>query len=188
MQTESEPLFHSALAAVRWALSDERVALQQSSLYRSPGSGRGLSGFDGAGQAGIVISAVYRMGSPHADIVMADAASVKLACTCRRDCCSGWRSNQVWLDHVNFVTSWWIETNEPDCKRPRLVMGCVRRFFHENISLEAIGKRNGVSKALAVEANGVIVKPLKPIRDAAWVRLDSGLTSLGLLEDKAKAA
>jgi hypothetical protein len=188
MQTKTEPLFTSAHAAVRWALSDERVALQQSSLYRSPGSGRGLSGFDGAGQAGIIISAVYRMGSPHADLVMADAASVKLPCACRRDCCSGWRSNQVWIDHVNYITAWWIETNEPGCKRPRLVMGCLRRFFGENISMEAIGKRNAVSKALVVEANGLIVKPLKPLRDAAWARLDEGLTALGLLEDKAKAA
>ena len=184
MTQDETPLFFSAESAVRWALSDQRVALQQSSIYRSPGSGRGLAGFDGAAQAGMIMAHVQRLDWPAHPLLVAQATAVRLPCGCRRDCCSGWRSNAVWTEAVSHVAEWWLKTQDPGCRRPRLVIGCLRRFFGEHISLEAIGKRNGVSKAAAVELNGAVVKPLKPIKESAWREIEDKLMSVGIVEDK----
>lgn len=188
MTDENEPLFHSAHAAVRWALSDERVALQQVSTYRGPGSGRSLSGFDGAAQAGIILSHVHRLERPRNLIVSAQEASTKLPCACRRDCCSGWRSNPVWTAAVSGVAEWYVEIHDPHGRHRRIIAACLRRFFGERINLETIGKRSGVSKALACEVNGIVLGHLKPLKESAWEILEEGLASAGLIEAAASRA
>jgi len=190
---ESEPLFHTALSAIRWALSDRNADLTRNSLWRyinsvpEPAS-RGLGGFDGAGQAGIIVSHVMRLGTPKAQIVIAQAAVAKLPCACGRDCCSGQRSNPIWVGSVESVAKWYLTTREPDCKRPRLVVGCLRRFFGEHVGLEVLAKRNGVSRSLVAQQNGEILAPVKSYRDSAWREVEDSLTKAGLVHDAMMSA
>lgn len=182
MHDESEPLFPSAEAALRWALSDERVALQQSGTYRSPGSGRGLSGFDGAGQAGIILSQVRALGSPRSMILTAQVASAKLrAPECRHDGCCGWHSNPVWVAAVRSVADWWLSEHPEERRRERLVIGCLRRFFGEHVSVEAIAKRNGLHRTTVSEFNGALLAPIKPLKEAAWREIEGALMGLRLI-------
>lgn len=189
MQNESEPLFHSARAAVRFALSDERVALQQVSTYRSPGSGRGLSGFDGAGQAGIIMSHVRALGHPLSHILIANEAPPKLPCACRRDCCSGWTTNWRWGEAVEAIAAWWEgEHGGSDFQRHRLLRGCLRRFFHEHIGIDALAKRSGLHRATVSEFNGAVLKPLKPLKEAALREVEERLVEAGIVEDSTESA
>ena len=178
---ESEPLFRTAHDAVRWALSDDRVALQQVSTYRSPGAGRGLSGFDGAAQAGIILSHIRGLRSPLNHLIVAQAASVKLPCTCGRDCCSGWTTNWRWAEAVEAIAVWW-ESDQEESSRPRLLRGCLRRFFGEHVSIDALAKRAGLHRATVSEFNGRVVGPIKPLKESAWRELEERLAALGLID------
>lgn len=178
---ESQPLFRTAHDAVRWALSDDRVALQQVSTYRAPGSGRGLSGFDGAAQAGMILSHIRELRSPLNHLIVAQAASVKLPCTCGRDCCSGWTTNRRWADAVEAVAVWW-ESEHQECSRPRLLRGCLRRFFGENVGMDTLARRAGLHRATVSEFNGHAVGPIKPLKEAAWRELEDRLGAVNLAE------
>lgn len=178
--SHDEPMFRSAREAVRWALSDERAVIDASSLYAGIGKG-GLAGYDAAGQAGIILAYVRRLNAPRSSMVIAQAASPKLPCSCRRNCCSGWRSNRTWAEAVGEVAQWWIQAHDPKCPRPRLVMACLRRHFGERIDLESIRRRNGCGRDVVMTVNGEALKVIKPAKELAWQEIESVLMEVGIV-------
>lgn len=65
--------------------------------------GKGLSGLDGAAQAGIIRHKVSTLGMLHEAILIADIAPRSEPCPCRSACCVGYTSAQEWLDAVNWL-------------------------------------------------------------------------------------
>lgn len=98
-----EPVFRSAHEALTFAF---RFAGQQSpktpmtTLMQAAGggigSGRGLVGLDGAGQAGMVLAALKHLGPEQRFVLIARYGDVRRPCPC----CGQPAADQVWLEAV----------------------------------------------------------------------------------------
>lgn len=65
--------------------------------------GKGLSGLDGAAQAGIIRCKLHTLGPLHEHILIADIAPRSEPCPCRSACCVGYTPTQEWADAVNWL-------------------------------------------------------------------------------------
>lgn len=82
---EVEPLFLSAHEALIFAFNfaDQQYAQSpMARLYRTPGSGRGLVGVDGAGEAGMIMAEVMRLDQLERDALCVRFTRVRGTCHC----------------------------------------------------------------------------------------------------------
>lgn len=82
---EVEPLFLSAHEALIFAFNfaDQQYAQSpMARLYRTPGSGRGLVGVDGAGEAGMIMAEVMRLDPLERDALCVRFTRVRSECHC----------------------------------------------------------------------------------------------------------
>lgn len=82
---EVEPLFLSAHEALIFAFNfaDQQYAQSpMARLYRTPGSGRGLVGVDGAGEAGMIMAEVMRLDQLERDALCVRFTRVRGECHC----------------------------------------------------------------------------------------------------------
>lgn len=106
---DSEPLFSSAEAAMRWAVNFERPPDRppMNRAYQSPKSdgilppSRGLSGENGAIQAGYITAAMKSLGKIPNAILTARVAKKRIECNCRRPCCSRSMQNPTFIAPLN---------------------------------------------------------------------------------------
>lgn len=102
--------------------------------------GRGLSGLDGAGQAGFVLSALASLGEFHESIAQARFLPHSMPCECGSACCTGWRVNQPWRIAIDLITE---RTTNLIPHRPimlRLRHAVVCRHFGEKVNFVDIAK------------------------------------------------
>lgn len=82
---EESPLFMSAHEALIFAFNyaDQQYARSpMAQLYRTPGSGRGLVGVDGAGEAGMIMAEVMRLDQLERDALCVRFTRVRGECHC----------------------------------------------------------------------------------------------------------
>jgi hypothetical protein len=100
-------LFSSAHAAMKFAFNFQGLpslsVMNRMGQEPSGMPGKGLSGLDGAAQAGIVRYKVSTLGMLHEAILIADIAPRSQPCPCRSACCSGQARNQEWSDAINWL-------------------------------------------------------------------------------------
>ena len=106
------------------------------------GSGKGLSGLDGAAQAGMVRAEVQRMGRIGEAILVARHAPQSVPCSCRKACCSSYRPNKEWTDAVAIISDHVRATALAGCTTNALLRRAyVVRYFTpkaQRVALEAI--------------------------------------------------
>lgn len=106
----SEPLFRSAHAALVFALhysmqQYDRPPMNRVAAGPAKGDGKGLSGLDGAGQAGMIRAELARLAPLHQSVLVASIAPQQLPCECGVSCCSGWKVNQEWANAMGELTA-----------------------------------------------------------------------------------
>lgn len=100
----AEAVFTDTDAALRFAL---RFASQQHSSSELAGlrgpsrSGKGLSGMDGAAQAGMVRAELAKLTPTQRALLIGRYALPDVVCTCGRPCCCGHRPNPEWSEAVS---------------------------------------------------------------------------------------
>nr|WP_231748294.1 hypothetical protein [Burkholderia sp. ABCPW 14] len=93
--------FKSAFDAVRFALCYSSQQYGETMLAKrlrgeSIGTGMGLVGLDGAGQAGQIRRHLWELPDLHLSVIVARAAPRDLPCSCGAACCSGRTPNLEW--------------------------------------------------------------------------------------------
>ena len=148
-----EPLFASAYEALAFAFKctggyvDRPLMCRMSdgSIY----SGKGLSGTDGATQAGWIRREVAALGRIAEATLIARIATPRLLCACRRPCCSGRKDNDEWVDAISTLTAHAQSTVMRGCITNRLMCReyVVRYFSRKDhkASLDDISKRHDVA-------------------------------------------
>ncbi|MGO4304209.1 DNA-binding protein [Cupriavidus sp. RAF12] len=106
---ETEILFTSADSALRFAFSYSTQQYSPTPMARAMrggnvGTGKGLVGVDGAGQAGMVRCELKDFSDLHLALLVAQFAPSELPCDCTRACCSGNRPNVEWADAISYLT------------------------------------------------------------------------------------
>ncbi|CAJ0784701.1 hypothetical protein R8510_05291 [Ralstonia chuxiongensis] len=109
-----EPIFNSTEHALRFAFAFSTQQFGRSAMarmYAPPGSGRGLGGLDGAGQAGMIRASVEKLSPAQQRVLVVRFAPADLPCACGHACCSGHAPNREWAaalewlaDHTAILT------------------------------------------------------------------------------------
>ena len=160
----TEPLFKNSYDALVFAFNYSGQQYGKSPMIKITGthmpSGKGLSGVDGAAQAGFIRAEVAAMGRILEAILIARFAPHTVPCSCRQPCCIGEKPNKEWTEAVAVLA---------DHLRDNVLKSCVttwdmrvqyimRQFTKkgDRVSLEEIARRNNVSERTVSTHFGIV--------------------------------
>lgn len=152
VETKAVPLFASAHAALTFALNYSmqqydrplinKVASGALATGATLGGGKGLSGLDGAGQAGMIRAELARLSPIDQAVLVAHAAPAQIPCNCGIACCSGWRVNPEWQDAMSVLTSAAASGALSGCvSNGRLRSALIQRLFGAKVTLTELAER-----------------------------------------------
>lgn len=106
-QLFERPLFDSSRKAVLFAVTREgnpaRPYFSRILDKTIGGAGTGLSGNDGAAQAGVIMSVIRRLGTVSTATLIASCAPASVDCECKRSCCGGKKLFTPWHDAIGVL-------------------------------------------------------------------------------------
>ncbi|MDF3939939.1 hypothetical protein P3W66_07855 [Achromobacter denitrificans] len=161
--SDEEPLFKNLHAALTFALNFrmqqyDRPLMNRVAAGSSNGEGKGLSGVDGAGQAGMIRAELDRLLPLERAVLVAAAAPSQIPCECRVSCCSGWKINPEWQDAMSQLVSAAAAGALSGCvSNGRLRSALIQRHFGADVSLAKLADRYKVSERTA-EAHSAKLK------------------------------
>ena len=185
--TEHDAIFDSTHAAMMFAF---RFSGQQydppamSKMMQGPGtgSGKGLFGMDGTGQAGMIQAEVRELGPIKAAILAARFCLRTEPCDCRRSCCIGYKISKVWAESVSTVTAGALAVPLSGCvNNGRLRQGLVERYFGECRKLKDLADYCNVDSDTAATHSAKINKSLEKLESAAFYEVDQRLKKAGIV-------
>jgi hypothetical protein len=196
-----EALFSSAHAALVFAFNFSGQSYDRPMMNRmataSTGSGKGLVGLDGAGQAGMIRAEVKSMGKLAEAILIARIAPRTTPCSCRASCCSGHKPNKEWTDAISFLSDHVRTTALAGCTANGLLRReCVIRYFtrkDDRRSIEAIAEEHDIARnTVSAHARKVSFcfggapgrkgqSAVPGLEDAAMAAIDDRLREIGLV-------
>lgn len=153
---ENEPLWHNTQSALIFAYNYSGYPARPL-LYRlgtPTHQGKGLSGLDGAAQAGMIRAEVATLGPIAEAVFIARFAPHSTPCSCRAACCSGQRPNAEWVFAISKLTDYVHTTALAGCTangalRREYVVRYFSRRKEERVPLESIAERHGVHRDTA---------------------------------------
>jgi len=191
-----EPMFASAEAAVRFALSlggkPPRPAMNRV-LDRSIGWSE-LSPLDKAAQAGMILNIVERQGRLAMAVMTAAVAPRWRSCSCRRPCCSGQEKNLDWYRAINIIAEE-ASAYVPSRAKYLLRIACVLKVYgardssYRNIAQDISVDEETVSKyhkTILRWLRGAKGRPSQPQDDGVeskiWSEAANSLRAVGIVE------
>jgi hypothetical protein len=181
----NEPLFESAAAAAAFALNFSGENYQLAAINRmaqpSVSSGKGLSGLDGAAQAGMIRAELEAVGLLGESIIIADIAPKTKPCFCKAACCSGEVLNPEWAAAIGVLSN--IAKELKICPAYMNVRhNLLRRFFGVALEITEIARMCGVSRETVSIHNSKLVSAFKLLKKKAWADFDHRLLQAGMIE------
>jgi hypothetical protein len=182
------PMFRTINGALAFAFNFKHGQLKPSALATmmasSKTSARGLGGLDGAAQAGLIRSDVAALDPKiRGHILVARFCVRALPCSCRRDCCSGWRSNAEWLlaiaDIANVVRQAALAGTVVNFT---LRYAIVRRYFGVKQSLADAARASGVERHTASAHANKVIAYLKQEERQARYAIEARLKEANVVE------
>ncbi len=150
-----EALFESAHAALVFALNYsmqqyDRPLMNKAMSGRTQGDGRGLSGVDGAGQAGMIRAELARLPPLYRAVLIVSAAPSDFPCECKAACCIGRKVNPEWQAAMSEVTTAAAAGALSGCvSNGRLRSALIQRLFGARATLADLAERHGVDEKTA---------------------------------------
>lgn len=189
MDAKHEGIFYSAHESVVFALN---YCEQQSAMspmaklvqQGSYGSGRGLVGLDGAGQAGMVMAEIEKLSRQNyymAVALIARCTHDRIRCNCGQPCCSRWRPNPLWREAVNQLGDYVLTHLSANVSSRVLRLTVVGKHFGRKVSIEHIAEDCGVHRNTAGQQANSIRKALKDLEGRAWEIYTNALIDAGML-------
>ncbi len=155
VKEKSEPLFRSAHAALVFAFNYsmqqyDRPIMNRLAAGPSKSEGRGLSGLDGAGQAGMIRAELARLAPLHQAVLVASIAPQQIPCECRAACCGGWKVNPEWSDAMSELTTVAAAAALSGClSNGRLRSALIQRILGAKVTLAELAGRHNVDEKTA---------------------------------------
>ncbi len=131
----TEPLFQSAHNALLFAFNFSAQQYERPMMNRMADDpvayvSKGLSGMDGAAQAGMIMSRVLQLPALSQYIVFAHYAPKTLACDCPRPCCAGKKPNELWEAVIMEISRISITAATPGALSYRVLRDAIfRKMF-----------------------------------------------------------
>jgi hypothetical protein len=183
---QKEPLFHATHGALMFAFNFVHGSLKKSTLAQllPPGRpGRGLSGLDGAAQAGMIKAEVDELQAAHKSMIAARFAPANSPCACRSSCCSGYRENREWQEAVHWLAEYTLsEGLTGTISHVRIRRALVTKYFGVRTSLVEIAMACGVNRDTVSANNMRVVDRFKKLERHATEAIDERLVRAGIIE------
>lgn len=185
MGKAKEAVFETSRAACRWAL---RYAYEQYAMSPAAklaggaamGSGKGLVGLDGAGQAGMVLSEIEALPRFDMAFVVAMCAQRSFDCKCGEPCCQGWRQNKMWKNAIDFISEFALERMDKDFANLTLRRMLIEKHFGIKHTQREVAAASGVSVRTVNTRWKDVSDMLRAVEYPIWVRFDARLEEIGM--------
>ena len=191
---DQDALFESAHAALVFAFNIsnqcfDRPPLARLAINPLPSSGdslSGLSGLDGAAQAGMIRAEVHALGCLPENLLIARFAPRSHPCSCRSKCCSGkqynmeWRNAIAWL--ANHVKESALSGTHADY---RVARSCVERHFQHRehrSSIATFAISMSVHKNSAEAYIHRVSKLFKVVESTAYAMISDRLQEINIVK------
>lgn len=159
-QAKQGPMFKSAHEALTFALHYSmqqydrplmnRLASGELTAGMARGGGKGLSGLDGAGQAGMIRAELAQLDPIHQAVLVASIAPADIPCHCRVSCCSGRKVNPEWQEAMSVLTTAAAAGALSGCvSNGRLRSALIQRLFGAKVTLAALAEQFNVDENTA---------------------------------------
>uniref|UniRef100_UPI003BA1764B hypothetical protein n=1 Tax=Agrobacterium tumefaciens TaxID=358 RepID=UPI003BA1764B len=154
--------FSSAHAALTFAFNYSAQAVERPMMARMAdkggGSGKGLGGLDGAGQAGMILSKVKSLSRLHQAIFRARFGERVAKCPC----CGSPADDLEWLSAIRVISDHAVAAALSSHLTSRLLRDAiVARYFGKKVLLHEVAERVGVSSSTASNHNSKIIRWLR---------------------------
>jgi hypothetical protein len=155
VKEKPEALFRSAHAALAFALNYsmqqyDRPLMNRVAAGPAKEEGKGLSGLDGAAQAGMIRAELARLAPLHQAVLVANIAPQQVPCECRAACCGGWKTNPEWSDAISELTTVAAAAALAGCvSNGRLRSALIQRLLGAKATLADLAARHDVDEKTA---------------------------------------
>ncbi len=186
------PLFDNAHEALTFAYRFTGQHYAHSRLDTTPpdATGKGLGGLDGAGQAGMIQSAIKRLGRITEAIIIARYALPWSPCTCGLHGCTGRKVNRQWCSAIMELSGQIKNTALAGCRcSAKCRMDYVYRYFSpQKEPLSVIARREKLHRNSAIRHYKLVTHYFrgageeKPsLESAAYRAAENRLTEIGII-------
>jgi len=161
----NEPLFNTAHQALSFAYNFSESTLNRPIMNRLADkfkrTGKGLSGMDAAGQAGIILRHLRKLPRLHQMVLIARFASRDSECPC----CGGAVRSLIWMGAIREISDAAVtQALTGHITMRALRDGIVMRYFGEEIRLGKLAKAAEVAPNTASKQNSEICRWLRGSR------------------------
>lgn len=163
--TMEERLFSSAHAALTFAFNYSAQAVERPMMARMAdkggGTGKGLGGLDGAGQAGMILSKVKSLSRLHQAILRARFGERLANCPC----CGSPADDHDWITAIRVISDHAVTEALSSHVTSRILRDAIiARYFGKKLLLQDAAARANVSINTATKHNGLLVTWLRGSR------------------------
>ncbi|MEX3691868.1 hypothetical protein AB3X91_09000 [Paraburkholderia sp. BR14263] len=156
-----ETLFRTPQDALIFAFNYSMQRADRSLVDRlaapSPRTGKGLSGNDGAGQAGMIRRELEQLSDIERAVLVARFAPRAWPCACGRACCSGYTPNPEYLEAVSLLTQAAMSVLAGRIVHYQLRRALVEKAVGAKVEIKTLALKCDVSEKTA-EAHWQIIK------------------------------
>ena len=179
----NDAIFDSTRSAVVFALgfsTQQYGATPLSKLQRNRiGSGKWLVGMDGAGQAGMVLAQIARLGKTDRAVIVARFAPRFEPCPC----CGGERPIAIWREAIEHLAMCCILSGVSNI---RFRSDLVEKYFGVPVRLNDLAERYAMNRNTVSEHYRIMARQLSDMEPIAHVRADDVLINSGMVYSGAK--
>jgi len=159
-ETVDQKLFRTPQAALVFAFnySMQQQGRPLADRLASPAmrTGKGLSGVDGAGQAGMIRREMEELTYLQRAALVARFAPRSMPCSCRNACCSGYRPNPEWDAAIRDLEQGALEALAGHVSHYRLRRKLVEQYFGVRVLLKDLADQCGVHANTATAHRKII--------------------------------
>jgi hypothetical protein len=119
-------------------------------------TGKGLSGNDGAAQAGMIRREMEELSELQRAALIARYAPRSMPCSCRRPCCSGYQINQEWDAAIRVLEQGALTMLAGRVSQYRMRRKLVEQIFGVKVVLKDLAEQCGVHQNTATEHRKII--------------------------------
>lgn len=182
-----EAVFETARAAVVFAFhfsmeqyGETLLAKMQQRGSIGRGSGKGLVGLDGAGQAGMVLAQIERLSPTERAAIVARFSPRSEPCPC----CGGEKPLAIWLEAIEHLASVCVLSGASNFRYRREL---VAKHFGVKVRFEDLASRYALSRNTVGEHYRVLARRLADFESQAQTSADEALRSHGMVGDNENA-
>ena len=162
MTMSQDPIFETAHNALLFAFNFSDQQYERPLMNRLADDpvgnvSKGLSGMDGAAQAGMIFGRMKMLSDLSQHIIFAQYAPPTIRCDCGRSCCTGRKPNELWEYAINEISKASITGATVGVLSYRILRDAiVRKMFGAKVDIVAAAARCGLEERQAYRHQAAI--------------------------------